>query len=107
MVTKVPHEPVKDGTMESHSELSRKEMIPLDLCFGQKTGLKDGLQVRGTAARGLDSEMNAGAEGEESIQQEDKWMGLPRGTVVKNPPASAGDTCSILGLGRFHTPRGN
>ena len=28
-------------------------------------------------------------------------MGLPGGTVVKNPPASAGDAGLIPGLGRF------
>ena len=27
-------------------------------------------------------------------------MGFPDGSVVKNPPANAGDTGSILGLGR-------
>ena len=27
--------------------------------------------------------------------------------VVKNPPANAGDMGSILGLERFHIPRGN
>ena len=27
-------------------------------------------------------------------------MGFPGGTVIKNPPASAGDACSIPGLGR-------
>lgn len=46
--------------------------------WAEDSGLKDGLQVRGAAGTGLDNEMNAGAEGEESIQQEDKWMGLPR-----------------------------
>ena len=28
-------------------------------------------------------------------------MGFPGGSVVKNPPANAGDEGSILGLGRF------
>ena len=32
---------------------------------------------------------------------------FPGGAVVKNPPASAGDTGSSLGLGRSHMPRGN
>ena len=27
-------------------------------------------------------------------------MGFPGGTVIKNPPANAGDACSIPGLGR-------
>ena len=31
---------------------------------------------------------------------------FPGGLVVKNPPASAADTGSIPGLGRFHMPRG-
>ena len=33
--------------------------------------------------------------------------GFPGGTVVKNPPANAGDTGSSPGLGRSHMPRGN
>ena len=32
---------------------------------------------------------------------------FPGGTVVKNPPANAGDTGSIPGPGRFHMPRSN
>ena len=28
------------------------------------------------------------------------YLGFPGGSVVKNPPASAGDTASIPGLGR-------
>ena len=32
---------------------------------------------------------------------------FPGGPVVKNLPASAGDTGSIPGLGRLHTPQGN
>ena len=30
---------------------------------------------------------------------------FPGGSVLKNPPASAGDTGSIPGLGRSHKPR--
>ena len=30
---------------------------------------------------------------------------FPGGTVDRNPPASAGDTGSIPGLGRFHMPK--
>ena len=30
---------------------------------------------------------------------------LPGGTVVKNPPANAGDMGSSTGLGRSHMPR--
>ena len=33
--------------------------------------------------------------------------GFPDGTVVKNPPANAGDTGSSPGLGRSHMPRNN
>ena len=33
--------------------------------------------------------------------------GFPGGTVVKNPPAKAGDTGSSSGLGRSHMPRSN
>ena len=32
---------------------------------------------------------------------------FPGGAVVKNPPASAGDTGSIPGPGRSHMPRSN
>ena len=32
---------------------------------------------------------------------------FPGGTVVKNPPANAGDTGSSPGLGRPHMPRSN
>ena len=32
---------------------------------------------------------------------------FPGDAVVKNPPASAGDTGSIPGLGRSHVPRSN
>ena len=35
------------------------------------------------------------------------WWDLPGGTVVKNPPANAGDTGSIPGPGRSHMPRSN
>ena len=34
-------------------------------------------------------------------------MDFPGGPVVKNPPANAGDTGLILGVGRFHMPRSN
>ena len=34
-------------------------------------------------------------------------QGFPGGTVVKNPPANAGDTGSSPGPGRFHMPRSN
>ena len=34
-----------------------------------------------------------------STQEEEK--GFPGGSEVKKPPASAGDTRSVLGLGRF------
>ena len=33
--------------------------------------------------------------------------GFPGGTVVKNPPANAGDTGSSSGPGRSHRPRSN
>ena len=32
---------------------------------------------------------------------------FPGGTVVKNPPANAGDTGSSPGPGRFHMPQSN
>ena len=34
-----------------------------------------------------------------------KMLGFPGGTVVKNPPAGAGDTGLSPGPGRSHTPR--
>ena len=34
-------------------------------------------------------------------------MGFPCGTVVKNPPANAGDMGSSPGLGRSHMPQSN
>ena len=34
-------------------------------------------------------------------------QGFPGGSVVKNPPASAGDTGSIPDLGRSHMPQSN
>ena len=33
--------------------------------------------------------------------------GFPGGAVVKNPPASAGDTGLSPGPGRYHMPRNN
>ena len=35
------------------------------------------------------------------------WVGFPGGTVVKNPPANAGNMGSIPGPGRSHMPRSN
>ena len=35
------------------------------------------------------------------------FLGIPGGTVVKNPPANAGDTGSSPGPGRSHMPRSN
>ena len=32
---------------------------------------------------------------------------FPSGAVDKNPPANAGHTGSIPGVGRFHTPKSN
>ena len=36
-----------------------------------------------------------------------KILGFPGGTVVKNPPANAGDMGSTPGPGRSHMPRSN
>ena len=50
------------------------------------------------------------------ISDVDKWssgsykadiLDFPGGRVDKNPPANAGDTGWIAGLGRFHMPWGN
>ena len=44
----------------------------------------------------------------QQTMQENKRLGdFPGGAVVKNPPANAGDTGSIPGLGRYHMPRSN
>ena len=43
---------------------------------------------------------------EKSIKK-NKIEGFPGGTVVKNPPANAGDTGSIPGPGRSHMPWSN
>ena len=45
------------------------------------------------------------AESNHSLKVEDR--GFSGGAVVKNPPASAGDTGSIPGPGRSHMPRSN
>ena len=37
----------------------------------------------------------------------DMSVGFPGGSVVKNPPANAGDTGSSPGPGRSHMPRSN
>ena len=35
------------------------------------------------------------------------YRDFPGGTVVKNPPANAGDTCLTPGLGRSHMLQSN
>ena len=40
-------------------------------------------------------------------EKKKKNQGFFGGSVVKNPPANAGDTCSIPGLGGSHKPRSN
>ena len=40
-----------------------------------------------------------------SVKKPDR--GFPGGSVVKNPPANAGDTGSSPGPGRSHMPRSN
>ena len=37
--------------------------------------------------------------------EKSKYLGLPGGAVVENPPANAGDTGSSAGLGRSHMPQ--
>ena len=41
------------------------------------------------------------------VHKEKREGEFPGGTVVKNPPANAGDMGSILGLGRFHMLQGS
>ena len=43
----------------------------------------------------------------EKYLKEKEMQGFPGGTVVKNPPASAGDTGSSPGPGRSHMPWSN
>ena len=38
--------------------------------------------------------------------QRTRLVDVPGGSVIKNPPVSAGDTGLIPGLGRFHLPWG-
>ena len=52
-------------------------------------------------AAGLDMEVEERKELRLSSQ------GFPGGSVVKNPPANAGDTGLIPGLGRSHMPQIN
>ena len=42
-----------------------------------------------------------------SALKKNPFLGFPGGAVVKIPPANAGDTGSIPGLGRSHMPRSN
>ena len=41
------------------------------------------------------------------LKTENVLGGFPGGTVVKNPPANAGDTGSSPGPGRSHMPQSN
>ena len=41
------------------------------------------------------------------MQIKTTWEDFPGGSVVKNPPANAGDTGSIPGPGRSHMPQSN
>ena len=50
---------------------------------------------------------NLGHTDEPVCRAEIETQGFPGGTVVKNPPASAGDTGSSPGPGRSHMPRSN
>ena len=43
----------------------------------------------------------------EDLEELKSKQGFPGGTVVKNPPANAGDTGSSPGPGRSHMPRSN
>ena len=51
--------------------------------------------------------------GESKVPSVNEWIkncyvqDFPGGTVVENPPASAGDVGLIPGLGRSHMPQGN
>ena len=41
------------------------------------------------------------------VLSKQQYQDFPGSTVVKNPPANAGDTGLIPGLGRSHMPRNN
>ena len=43
----------------------------------------------------------------DSIHDYQDLQGFPDGSVLKSPPANAGDTFSIPDLGRSHIPRNN
>ena len=46
--------------------------------------------------------MKSGSE--KKTPKKKSYWGFPRGSVVKNPPAKAGDTGSIPDLGRSNMP---
>ena len=52
--------------------------------------------------------MKRNKNGELRAEEKKKALGgFPGGTVVKNPPANAGDMGSSPGLGRSHMPQSN
>ena len=60
----------------------------------------------GSAFIGVDGG-DLGFQSHSSLMNLKHMMGFPGGTVVKNPPANAGDTGSSPGPGKSHMPRSN
>ena len=66
--------------------------------------IRDSLQIRRyiqTESEGMEKDIPCKCKSKES------WRGFPGGTVVKNPPASAGNTGLSPGPGRSHMPQSN
>ena len=76
---------------------------------GQKTDSWGLRSERKTRKRRLTALRVFGSEREErwTVLRSDTGLGFPGGAVVKNLPASAGDTGSSPGPGRSHMPRSN
>ena len=55
----------------------------------------------------LSPQHNKGHTQQQQQQKKTKEMGLPGGSVVKNPSTNAGDISSITDLGRSHVLQSN
>ena len=55
----------------------------------------------------MDSILHPSEKSYEEAKLNKAVQGFPGGSVVKNPPANAGDRGSITDLGRSHMPQSN
>jgi len=55
----------------------------------------------------LSSQHNKGHIQQQEQKKKNREMGLPGGSVVKNPSTNAGDIGLITDLGRSHVPQSN